>query len=130
MQRLSLTLCLVLIPEDAAHGTKGHRSLAHSVVHLNRCARVRQSVRVLLHSVLKVWCGCLGILSHSHEGIVIHKVIGFSEVSEADVNWLVEFPCFLHQDPQGEQLNHTTSALTETTLVLMEEEFCTRLELI
>ena len=72
----------------------------------------------------------IGTLQQGSEGIVVHRVISLSEVSEADVNWLVELPCFLHKDPPREQLLRTDSTLTKATLVLIEEEICTRLELI
>ena len=68
------------------------------------------------------------MLQHSLEGIVVHRVISLSEVNDADVNWLVELSCFLHQDQQREQLIRTTSTLMEATLVLTEEEICIRLE--
>ena len=50
------------------------------------------------------------MLQHSPEGIAVHRVISLSEVNEADVNWLLEIPCFLHQDLQREQLIRTTSS--------------------
>ena len=104
--KLGVSLYHALVPENMAQGTKGLRSLADSEVHLNRCATVvlcnADMVLKIGHHLYdgnKLNGDAIGMLQHSPEGITVHGVISLTEVNEAGVNWLVELPCFLHQDP-------------------------------
>ena len=67
-------------------------------------------------------------LKQGPESFMVHRITGFSRVNEADLNWPVKLPCFLHHDPQREELVRKISTMMKAILALTEKEFCTWFE--
>ena len=50
--------------------------------------------------------------------VVIHTVKGFSIVTDAEVDVLLEFPCFLHDPTKVDNLISSSSAFSEPSLYI------------
>ena len=56
--------------------------------------------------------------SHFHKFVVIHTVEGFSIVNEAEVDVLLEFPCFLYDPMDVGNLISGSSAFSKSSLYI------------